>query len=324
MKKKALLMGIVLITLLSLLSCELFLEKPPKPTINALFISLDYHETTLVTINSITYSLPYLPGVIPDIEEVSVALNLLSDENHFDMEINNVMMIEKNGYTTPSDRIPSKPNIESVIKSFYPGGTREMSDDDIFLLYYTGHGGDTGEPLLIADPTTADYGSYLTTEELNEWIKGISGKKAIILDTCHSGQVITDYPRKLDERESSLYDPHAFYLSASAAEQLSQEDYFSEIGHNHGHFSIYFLDAIGWNHISETNTEATIDGRTISVPGQLKPMEDIPSLAQGNITLTGIYKYVTEKFTFAQDWISSQTPQTGNGPLDLVLFSEHW
>lgn len=324
MKRKLLSTAIILILLVSLLSCELFLEKPPKPTIHALFISLDYHETQKVIIDAKEYDLGYLPGVITDIEEVAVALNLLSEDDYFNMEINNLMLVEKSGYSTPTDRIPSKANVQSVIESFQPGGPREIGEHDIFLLYYAGHGGDTGQPLLLADPEIEDYGSYLTTNELNQWVGNIAGKKIIILDTCHSGQIITNYPRSADERESPAYDPHTFYLSASTTAQLSQEALFPEIGQTHGYFTLYFLNAIGWNHLSEENTEVEIDGQDISVQGKLGEMEDIPSLSQGSITISKIYQYIINNFMFAQHWISSQTPQTGDGPLDLILFSESW
>ena len=45
MKRHLLLAMVVLVLIISVISCELLLEKPGKPTIHALFVSLDYYDT---------------------------------------------------------------------------------------------------------------------------------------------------------------------------------------------------------------------------------------------------------------------------------------
>src|SRR5690554_7690960 len=45
----------ILLLIVALSSCELFLEKPPRPTIHALFIGLDYSTTNGVVIDGVTY-----------------------------------------------------------------------------------------------------------------------------------------------------------------------------------------------------------------------------------------------------------------------------
>ncbi|MGE0074589.1 MAG: caspase family protein [Sphaerochaetaceae bacterium] len=311
--KKHLLLGIMVILLIiSMISCELLLEKPGKPTIHALFVSLDYYDLDQ----------KILDGTINDAEEVAVALNLLAGE-YFNVDINTSLMFDKHEDTSPiGDRYPTKNNIRQKIEEYALDST--INENDIFFFYYSGHGGESDQPMVVAETEGNSATVNISTQEFATWIQPINAQKIIILDSCFSGQVIEDYPRTYEDRQIQDYDPNAFYLSAASDSQLSSEATFSSIGHRHGYFTLYLLDAIGWNHVSETNTDLTIDSRDLSVPGKLDSKDDIPTFTNGNILIGDVFRYITYAFRYTEGWISSQTPQTGDGPLDLVLFSEHW
>lgn len=312
MKKHLLLIIVVLILGISVVSCELMLEKPAKPTIHALFVSLDYYDLDQNN----------LDGTINDAEEVAVALNLLAEE-YFDVAINTSLMFDNNEDTSPiGEKYPTKNNIRQKIEEYALDTT--IGENDIFFFYYSGHGGEFDDPMVVAEIEGSVDTVAISTQEFASWIEPINAQKIIILDSCYSGQIIEDYPRRYEDRQNQDYDPNAFYLSAASDSQLSSEAMFYSIGHKHGFFTLYLLDAIGWNHVSETNTELTIDSRNLSVPGRLDLKNDIPTFTNGNILLGDVFRYITDAFRFTEGWISFQTPQTGAGPLDLVLFSERW
>lgn len=301
----------LLILLASLfISCELLLEKPAKPKIHALVIALDYDGL----------SQDNLYGTINDAEEFTIALNQLAQQFH--MEISTTLMFHKSGEMSTGDRYPTKENIRVKLVEFAEDA--DIQENDIFLLMYTGHGGEFDQPMVVASaPGSSNY-LIINTTEIAEWIQPIAAKKLVILDSCYSGQVIQDYPRSFADREEMAYDPHASYLTAASENQLSWEREVPSVGHNHGYFSSYFLKAIGWNQSSAENTTMNIDGRSISVEGELASLKDIPAFFEGKLTVGNIYRYVSDSFRFTENWISLQTPQTGKGPLDMILFSDRW
>jgi len=321
--KKLLLALAILLLIVALSSCELFLEKPPRPTIHALFIGLDYSTTNGVVIDGVTDGLGYLSGTIGDVFEVAVALEQLTGASYFNLDHEVVLMTEEADHTPALGRLPTRSNVLAELDRYKPGGDREVEQQDIFFLYYAGHGEADGYPLLLSSENS-NLATSISEAELNDSVGAIAGTKVIILDTCYSGQIVESYPRTASDRESVSYHANLFALTASSENQESREDLFSSIGHNHGYFSLYFLDAIGWNHISDTPSEATLDGREIVVPGDMRAKEDIPSYKNETILLGDIYRHIINKFRYAEQWLSLQTPQTSGGPKDLVLFSDRW
>lgn len=324
MKRHLLLAMVVLVLIISVISCELLLEKPGKPTIHALFVSLDYYD--------FDNTLSELPATLVDAKETMIALDTLAQKFSMDMEISVLFDGRNDRSWDPSDeyRIPNKANIEAKIRSY--ATNPEVGDNDIFLLFYSGHGDENGYSLIVMGPNLKPAGQVqdsdvVTSQNLVDWMSGIKANKILILDTCFSGYIVPEYPKTFDDRaESSLqqYDPAAFYLTASSATQTSQEALFSSIGHSHGYFSVYFLKALGWNHSEEYSSNIIIDDIEYIVDGKLFSASDSPAYKNGNILIGDVFRYITDAFRFTEGWISSQTPQTGDGPLDLVLFSEQW
>lgn len=317
MRRRLFFFTILLLSTL-VLSCELLLEKPAKPKIHALFISLDYYDSASPA------SVSPLPATLIDAKEMMAALDSLANEFSIEIEFSVLLDGEHDRSGDPAKR-PNKLNIQAHIESY-----ATMGEEDIFLLFYSGHGDENGNSLIVLQNTLGESGQtydVVTSGDLVEWLSVIPARKLIILDTCFSGYVVPEYPRSVQSRETSqtpLYDPSAFYLTASSANQESHEAYFSDIGQNHGYFSRYLLEALGWNHDIELETSIEADGKTYVVKGGLYPQSYWPNYHGGSIMVGDLFAYITNKFWLKEGWISFQRPQTGKGPLDLVLFSDRW
>lgn len=312
-------LGILLSTIF--ISCELFLTQPPKPKLHAMYIGLDYHYTISVESNDNTYNLSNITGPIQDIKEVAVAIEQLKSERYFSQGGSSILLVEEEDFDAPVQLLPTQNGIKNRIETYYKGNSNEITENDIFLLYYTGHGGSADMPMIVASEGSP-VGEVITKKEITDWVKPIQGKKIIILDSCFSGQVVDEYPREPDERDIGSYVPGTFFLSASAASQTAKEARFIEIDHRHGFFSYYFLRAIGWNHSPEATSQMEIGTgehmRDITVPGRI----DFPTLNGGVMSLGDIYRYISDYFRFTERWITYQTPQTTLGPIDLILFQQ--
>jgi hypothetical protein len=226
------------------------------------------------------------------------------------------MMTEEAGYTPPDNRIPSQLRVVDRLQQYQT----EVGEQDTFLLYYAGHGG-IGAPMILANETGGPLGTYLTPDDVRSLVSEIPGNKAIIFDTCHSGQIIYDYPRT---EEVASYDPHMFIISASAADETSHEYEFVYEDHDHGWFSYTLLQALGWDHYRLPTESMTIDGRELTGRGTLIDRASIPTMQAGEILLGTLYRYITWHFSENSRWVTQQTPHVSEGPTDLVLFSDRW
>ncbi len=249
--KRSLTITIILLSLMSFISCELFMARPEPPEMHALFISLDYEQHRWPKEGSGSFAA--LPGAIQDIKEVAVAFNTLMSTDYFNTDGSITIMVEEDGVTKPDHLIPTRANIQTQLASYAVGGTQEIGENDIFLLYYTGHGGEFDKPMVVADTKDSIFVDYITVEDLNNWTSDIKGKVLLILDSCFSGQTIGDYPKAAEDREDMAYNPHMFNLTAASASQESYEVDFPSLGHRHGYCSRYFLEAMGWNHVPDYN-----------------------------------------------------------------------
>jgi hypothetical protein len=314
--RKALLRNLgILLLILVLPSCELFWDAPETPALHVLIVALDYSKTEQIPIEEDLWFLNEIPGPVVDAHELARALHQLGTEEFFDQDVHITLMTEEAGYTPPDNRIPSRQRVASRLEQYQT----EVGEQDTFLLYYAGHGG-TGAPMILASETGGTLGTYFTPDEIRSLVSEIPGNKAMIFDTCHSGQIIYDYPRT---EEAASYDPHMFIISASAADETSQENAFVYTGHNHGWFSYTLLEALGWDHYLPGEA-VTIDGRELTGWGNLTESASIPTLQAGEILLGTLYRYITWYFSENNGWITLQTPHVSEGPTDLVLFSDRW
>ena len=315
--KHLMLLCCILMIILLVSACELFWDEPAPPTLRVLIVALDYHHTSQFE----AYPISHINGPIVDAKELAVALAHLGSETHFAMETQVTMMLEESGYVSDDDRIPSQERIFNQMRRYEASGDLEAADNDLFLFYYAGHGGANGASLITASEDGSTAAKVITSDELLERMSAIPGRKVLLLDTCHSGQAITVYPRTEAQRSQLPYNPHLFTITASAADQLSHESEFTVFSHKHGWFSYYLLEALGWNHFHITGSSAMIEGREISVLGSLMSKYDIPVYRKTEILLGDIYRYIMHQFGPVRNWLHMQTPQTSGGPTDIVLLS---
>ena len=331
--KKLLLSLTIVLMLLALISCELFLEKPPKPTIHALFISLDYHDDDP---DFTKFQSNRLVGTIRDVKEVEAAMTQLGDR--FDITINIDRMLQEGRNPDVSD--PDYPTVENILNRI-TDKVSTLTEEDILFIYYTGHGYETPSylgALAVADPDDSTEIDILPSSDIMSILNAVEkGHIFFILDSCHSGVYVSDYPRTKQEREvSTEYNPRVFAMSASKPSQSSYElaifrspfdissydktyDFNHPRNHFHGSFTNLFLEAIVWNHGTGENEELDSEGKTIitQVDGWVVDNSQIPVLKNGTISASDIYMYINSR-------IDNQRPLFIRGPKDLVLFSDRW
>ncbi|MDD3823437.1 MAG: caspase family protein [Sphaerochaetaceae bacterium] len=320
MKRIALFISLLLLSLV-FISCELLLEKPARPRIHALFIALDYHDSPGNR----------LYGTIRDAKELDEALGALA--RRFDQEYLPVRMFQEGSDPGASSaEYPTKAHILAKIAEI---GT-QVRENDVLFVYYAGHGMETSGNLAVAHPTdTTDYEIFPRTDFLEALDTVVQGNVIVVLDSCYSGLYVGEYPSEglFDPGTTTSYNPRRLTVSAARGDETSQEiaillDYpyvgydsskpFNDPrNHIHGAFTSAFLEALGWDHGDGTGEQIDANDVITEVDGQLLPDADIPSLKQGSITVSDVYRLVRAD-------ISRHTPMTVQGPLDMVLFSDRW
>jgi hypothetical protein len=299
---------------ISFSACELVMPKPEKPTIHALYIALDYYD------NSYKPSLA-LNGTVRDATELLVAIELKSIS--MNMTVETTAMIQSgNSAPDPEDiHYPTKQNILSMLSTI----NNRMKESDIFIVYYSGHGENTGN-LVLTPKVSFPYYESFPIDLFASSISNMKGTKLLIMDSCYSGNSIIDYPRlKIDQHSStSVYDPNFHYLTAASAHQKSQEPKDDE--HIHGYFTYYLLEALGWNHFandSETNMFIDeVDNISVQYLGSLS--KGVGVMSTDRITIQEVKSYIAEKLRLETSVYYLQTTQTGKGPKDMVLFDKNW
>jgi hypothetical protein len=138
-----------------------------------------------------------------------------------------------------TSRRPAKAAIEKLIDSI----AQKATSDDIVVLFFAAHGVlQTGQKkfyLLTADASRFDLEGVekevaISTDELREWLRKIKASKQIlILDACHSGQVVQNLQELIGKRgipsdqqralESLKDKTGTFILAASASVQSAYE-----------------------------------------------------------------------------------------------------
>ncbi len=309
---------LVFLIIITASSCELITPKPESPTIHALYIALDYKNTTIGNLN----------GTIPDAKEFASAMEALAD--HMGNTLINTLMLQE-GSTRPytNQFYPTRLHILSHLDTLATSG--EIKPHDIFLLYYSGHGIgsalDTENPdrgnLVVAKPNASKSYEEITVTELQDALAKIPGTKILLIDACYSGHYILDYPRTMDSRlaEGYRYDANLYYLLASSDTQLSYESDINGLG-IHGYFTYYLLESLGWDHSAGS---AVYNGEILTqVAGSFREDELVPTLRGSRIVATDIFSYIVNKLKTKHFLYTLQNPQTGKGPKDLVLFDKNW
>lgn len=314
---------LLVLAILVLTACELITPKPEKPTIHALFISLDYE---FLTDNRL-----HLSGTIRDAKEFNAVMQALSQVMGIKYQ-ETLMLQEGDDYPYDDPLFPTHDHILNKLDDFATSG--EIKPNDIFILYYSGHGiGSTNEPtlpgsgnLVIApDNSSTTTIQQITVEAIKNALNTIEATKLLIIDACFSGHFVTEYPRTNEMRVTlgSGYDADLYYLTAASDTQESFESNLDGLG-EHGYFTYYLLKALGWDHSAGFDEVQDDDGIITQVGGAIPANGVIPVLKNSKMLVTDIYNYVSESLKDRFGIFFNQTPQTGAGPMDMILFDSTW
>ncbi len=314
---KRLLLYLTLLSLLFITSCELFIDEPTKGDVYYINVGIDYANSS---------DIETLSGTVNDAEELHTALGeVITKANGTGTGYR--MIQEGSGYvrdetyiinSTSISNYPSKTNIYDMLTNL----KAITKADDLIIFTYSGHGYEETGHLVLAKPGPGISSDSLAPQELLSWMATIPGKKLVILDSCFSGMFVEESPSSTNTilnnsiakffetyHSSDKYGkPDLFVLTASV-NTLSYEP--KDVPHVHGFFTYALLEALGWEHSSETDPLLI----TITYP---------PAAKNGQITVDGLFKYIKANQAIRSRlslFTAYQHPKTTGGPLDLVLFN---
>jgi hypothetical protein len=124
----------------------------------------------------------------------------------------------------------------SVIQTYMGSISTVMGPEDVFVFFFTGHGGLSQQGYFIEL-----YEDRLYASEFNGILERMSYKKIVILDSCLSGGF-----------GAELNDSNTFCITASQANEYSFEDDNLE----NGIFSYFFTSS--WNNATDMNNDNRI------------------------------------------------------------------
>ena len=323
---------LIISSLLLLISCELLVKAPVKPTVHVLVVALDYQNS----------SIKNLYGTITDAVEMAAALNQRASIMQVPMET--TMMLQEGSSTTRTDsHYPSRANILAKISQI----GSEMAAEDLFVVYYSGHG--VGSEYDYDNPNRGDIvtaytgsESYktITTAEMNQALSQSNGRVLLLMDSCYSGHHIQAYPDGYSSWITLVdgYDGNIFYLTAASDTQLSWEDDVdgSSSIHKHGLFTYHFLQALGWSHfkVDEGSPDDyvqgtffySVDGIENSHPyqGGMNSDGTVPAQRGSFISMYDVQRYISRALLGEAALFAIQTTTGTPGPRDVVLFDAAW
>lgn len=299
--------------LIVLCSCELSYKAPAVGKMRILVFGNDYTYGNAVyylsgeqfTINGTPAAANKLYKTVNDAQQVGRALSALAQKAG--MEYQTVYL------TNPSDVT------ETRLVAELEGLAALTSENDITVIYYSGHGFGVKTKLPYGyDTSTCSYIVPRFSDKPNssvlfpvsrflELVEAIKGVKVVLGDFCYSGSLVQSNNFSVTFGEYSQMDPvylfakyrddvygnsSLFCLSAARYNELSYEN-----TPLHGNFTSALLEALGWDEDNQClkAAEAEKDNR---------------------ITLAHIAEYV-----IANDGKSEQNPMLSGGSNDIVLFS---
>lgn len=302
---------VILLLLVSIISCELFNSTKADVDIYGLFVGLDYKNSAVNDLN----------GTINDAKEMAAAFYTLANAYGIDFE-GYLALQEETSRDYDHLLYPSRENLLARIE-----GIGEMMDeDDIFIFYYAGHGAEEGDisspyhgALTTAPENSGQNYTDFTTDDVTSALRSLPGIKVILLDSCFSGAHVEPYPR-INSIDSPNYDPTQFYLTAAMEDQESWEgnEYLG-----HGYFTFSLLNYLGWNQTGNTIMEMYRDDSI-----EMKE----------SVTVTGTFSDVSlsnlPPFISLEDVASSikkariggvyQEKKMTSGPTNVLLFHKDW
>ena len=315
--RRIIIIALSILLLAALCSCELTCDSPAQGKMHILVYGNDYTYGSSVYYEDgtkIQGSANPLKGTVNDAFQVGLALCNLAKSNDYDA----IFMIgiesrSVSGLNATVINDVSKIAFLNVLDSL----ASEASDNDITIIYYSGHGlgGETKLPYG-SDPAS---GSYLALRRDSDstvlypiskflrTVESIPGTKVIIGDFCHSGALVRAGNVSVTSGEysnisaSKLLKYRNNITESSSVYCLSAARYFEKSyepgGGEHGYFTKALLKGLGWDE----------EAQSLVMP---------EAMTDNRITLFNLAKYVT-----TNDGNTKQTPMTSGGSNDIILFS---
>jgi uncharacterized caspase-like protein len=276
-------------------SCAYFVESPES---RALVVGIDdyqYYDTN-------TGDLKYC---VADSEAIG---NLLADAGY---DTRRLASVNSSSYVRKTDVM----NAISAAASDAPSGGY-----DSFVFYYAGHGYSWTGYLAMSDTTgsTAATGTYITPAELLAAVAAVPAKvRAVILDSCYSGNFVDDdptvspYPDNYTGTKESGY-PFSFALVEKAAAAFSSGS----------DGDLIVLSAAG---AGEPSQESGLYDHGIFTAGLLEAAEEGDENGDGLVTLTEAYDHAADFIQTKWNVLYSGSsavylPRLSGNALDVVLF----
>lgn len=309
---------LIIIVLACFCSCELSYQAPAVGKMRILVYGNNYmygtfnpvlNEYTSVVLNGdLTDSgrvAKNLSKTVNDAQQVGRALSTLAEKAGLEYEV---------VYLTSVSEVT-----DARLVSELQGLAALASENDITIIYYSGHGfGVKAKLPYDYDTSTCSYLVPRSSERPDscvlfpvstflDLVNDIKGVKVVIGDCCYSGSLVQSNNFSVTSGEYKLLGPDTlffkyrddisessslFCLSASRYYELSYEN-----TPNHGNFTNAFLEALGWDEENQCLTDSPVE-------------------KDGRITLSAIAGY-----TIAHDGKSDQNPMVSGGSNDIILFS---
>ena len=304
---------IAVFLLVVLCSCEISYQAPAVGKMRILVYGNSYNYGSAVyylsgeqlSINGQPASAGPLAKTVNDAQQVGMALSALAQKSG--MEYQAVYLTEPSDVT--NTRLVSELEALAAL----------TSENDITVIYYSGHGFGVKTKLPYGYDTTAcsyfaprnsgkpDSSVLFPVSDFLALVNAIKGIKIVIGDFCYSGSLVQsnnftvtsgeylqmDTTYLFAEKRNDIHEnPSLFCLSASRYNELARED-----KPLHGNFTNALLEALGWDEENQCLKTAAAE-------------------KNNRILLSEIAKYV-----IAHDEESKQTPMVSGGSNDIVLFS---
>lgn len=317
--KKAILTVLAVLLIFSFVACNPNPADSAKPKVYIISVGITYGGSQYYQ-GDIPKDM-VLGGTVEDATEFATAYTSLLKERGIESELIYMLQNDPESEWNPDDPTHFSANFPTVEnfknKIAYIAG--KATENDLFVLFFSGHGAgnvtdtspsrsDERGPCFVSFEEDTYHVEVLQYEDLLTELKAIKGRKALLFDCCHSGNINTPEDEAAYWNnilgEHGLYDSTAV-LTAARYTEYSWSDGESFDGETHGWFTgNVLMYSFGWSHsLSETaatiavNSEHVTDSSGVSCIDESITVHGIPAENYGisKLNLMGIYNALSEE-----------------------------